>query len=270
MRNEPSEDPTRKLPFSSRNLVKAYRDGAERFGWHERRHEPRSGREGEWLVGMGVASGFYPYFRMPSGAVSLTLNPDGRVLVSVAAHEMGMGTSTTVAIMAAKRLGLPLDRVTVDYGSSTLPGLVIAGGSQQTVSIGVALMAAQKELFKKLLKGVASDSPLHGVDVDEVQAVEGGLQKHNVRETHRSYAMLLADAGLAELVVEGTASIPLESEHWSMATYSAVFCEARVNAVTREVRIARLLGSFDCGRVMNPKTAASQLRGGMVMGIGMA
>jgi xanthine dehydrogenase YagR molybdenum-binding subunit len=131
IRNEPENDPTMGTPFSSRHLVEAYRSGAERFGWHERNPRPGMRRDGEWWIGMGCASATYPYLRMPGGAARMTLGKDGHVTVAVAAHDMGMGTATVQAQVIAERLGLPLDHVTFSYGDTSMPGIVLAGGSQQ-------------------------------------------------------------------------------------------------------------------------------------------
>ncbi len=268
-RNEPDKDPTEGTPWSSRNILEAYRMGAERFGW-DRRQAPGTRREGEWLVGLGCATGTYPYYRMPGGAARLTLTRDGAARVDLAAHEMGMGTATTHTLVAADRLGLPLDRVTVNYGDSELPGLILAGGSQQTASIGAAIMAAHEQLVTQLLKLAGNNSPLAGLKADEVVGRDGGLAKADDPARHESYASILARAQRDELVVEADAPKPLEVQHWSMHSWSALFCEARVNAVTGETRISRFLGAFDCGRILNPKTAASQFRGGIVMGLGLA
>jgi len=269
IRNEPDKDPTVGTPFSSRNIVEAYRAGAERFGWSAR--QPAGARrEGEWLVGLGCATGTYPYYRMPGGVARLSIDREGHARASVAAHEMGMGTSTAHTQVVAERLGLELDRVTIEYGDSTLPGLFLAGGSQQTAAIGAAVIAAHRALVVELLKLAGNDSPLAGLKPEEVGGFDGGLAKLDEPERRESYASILARARRDEVSVEAEAPAPIENQHWSMHSYSALFCEARVNAVTGEARIARFLGSFDCGRILNAKTAASQFRGGIIMGIGLA
>ena len=270
IRNEPEGDPVSGLPFSSRNLVEAYRAGAKRFGWDGRNARLGSRQEGEWLVGLGMATATYPYQRMPGGAARIILTADGHATVEIAAHEMGMGTSTTTAIVAADRLGLPLDRVTVRYGDSDLPGLVLAGGSQQTASIGAAVIAAHHALVTELLKLAGNDSPLAGLDPKKLATEDAGLCNIENPEQRESYTSILSRAGRAEVSVQASASKPLEAGHWSMHSYGAMFAEARVNTVTGEVRISRFLGSFDCGRILNPKTAASQFRGGIIMGLGLA
>src|SRR5688500_10643862 len=134
-RIEPPKDPTTGKPFSSRHLAEAYRRGAERFGWDQRNKVPGSRREGEWLIGQGMATGTYPYYRMPGGSASIALDANGRATVKMGAHEMGMGTATVQAQLAAELLGLPMDRVSFDYGDSALPTGTMAGGSSQSVSI---------------------------------------------------------------------------------------------------------------------------------------
>ncbi len=269
VRNEPANDPTTGTPFSSRNIIEAYRTGAERFGW-DQRQRPGQRREGEWLVGMGCATGTYPYYRMPGGAARITLRRDGQAKVSIAAHEMGMGTATVSTQVAADRLGLPLDHVEFAYGDSSLPGQVLAGGSQQTASIGASVIAAHDELVKQLLKLAGNDSPLAGLKPDEVEARDAGLCRRDAPEQFESYASILGRAQRDDVTVEAEAPPPLETQHWSMHSYSAIFCEVRVNTVTGETRVSRVLGSFDCGTILNPKTATSQFRGGIIMGLGLA
>lgn len=269
IRNEPEKDPLTSLPFSSRHIVDAWHTGADVFGWDRRNPTPRSVRDGEWLVGMGCATGTYPYYRMPGAAARLTLTGQG-VNVDIAAHEMGMGTATAQTQVTAERLGLPIEAVRFNYGDSTLPGVVLAGGSQQTAAIGAAVIAAHRELVTQLLGLVGNDSPLAGLKADDVACRSEGLCATADPLRHETYASILARAGRGELVVEEQGPPPFETMHWSMHSHAAMFCEVRVNAITGEPRVSRFLGSFDCGRILNPKTAASQFRGGIIMGLGLA
>ena len=270
IRNEPEKDPTEGKPFSMRNVVEAWHAGTERFGWGKRNPTPGATREGEWLVGMGCATATYPYYRMPGGAARITLTKDGHARIEVAAHEMGMGTATAQTQVAAERLGLTMEQVSFGYGDSIMPGLVLAGGSQQTASIGASVVAAHHALVAELLKLAGNDSPLAGLSADEVGGLDGGLAKLDEPGRHESYASILARAGRDEVAAQAAAPMPMEAQHWSMHSYGAMFCEARVNAVTGEARVSRFLGSFDCGRILNAKTAASQFRGGIIMGLGLA
>jgi xanthine dehydrogenase YagR molybdenum-binding subunit len=269
IRNEPQRDPSSGLPFSARHLIEAWRAGAERFGW-ERRAAPGTRREGEWLVGMGCATATYPYHRFPGGGAGIRLDKTGHATVEVAANDMGMGTSTTQTIITAERLGLPLERVTIAYGDSALPGNLLAGGSGQTASIAGAVIAAQRALVEQLLALAGDESPLAGLTADEVGGRDEGLCELADPTRWESYAQLLQRAGKDELIVVASASDPEETQAYSMHSTGAVFCEVRVSTVTGETRVDRLLGSYDCGRIINPKTAASQFRGGIIMGIGLA
>lgn len=270
IRNEPDKDPISGLPFSSRHIVEAWRSGAEHFGWDRRSAVPGGRREGGWLIGMGCATATYPYYRMPGAAARITLTRRGAAIVEVAAHEMGMGTSTTTAMVAADRLGLPLDRVEVRYGDSMIPGAILAGGSQQTAAIGGAVIAAHRALVAELLKLAGKQSPLSGLSVNEVGSENGGLAKLGEPGRCESYASILEHAQRDSVTACENASLPLEMMHWSMHSHGAMFCEVRVNGVTGEMRVSRFLGAFDTGRIINPKTARSQFRGGIIMGLGMA
>ncbi len=269
-RIEPDKDPTSGTAFSSRNLLEAYRMGAERFGWDRRSPVPRSRRDGEWLIGMGVATATYPYYRMAGGAARIRLTADGRAVVQMASHEMGMGTATVQAQHAAVRLGLEFDRVTFDYGDSSLPAGTMAGGSSQTASNGAAIIAASEALIKDLLKLAGNDSPLAGLQPDDVEARDGGLWRRDDPGRGERYDSILRRANLDEVACEAEASPPLEVQKYSMHSYGAQFAEVRVNAVTGETRVTRFVGAFDCGRILNAKTAASQFKGGIIMGLGLA
>jgi xanthine dehydrogenase YagR molybdenum-binding subunit len=251
--NDPEKDPTTGSEFSSRNLVEAYARGAERFGWDERDPQPRSQRDGKWLVGQGVATAYYPVFRFP-GAARVRISADGTALVQVAANEMGMGTATAQIQHAADRLGLPIDKVSFEYGDSDLPaGQITAGGSSQTASVAAAVQAAVEKLHKDLAKLTDDEDELSRGD-----------------DRSATYASILRRAGRDFVEVEESSGQAVEIMKYSMASYGAQFCEVRVDEGSGEVGVSRWVGSFDCGRIINPKTATSQFRGGIVMGIGAA
>jgi xanthine dehydrogenase YagR molybdenum-binding subunit len=269
IRNEPETDPSSGLTFSARHLVEAWRAGAERFGW-ERRAAPGTRREGEWLVGMGCATATYPYHRFPGGVARIRLDKTGHATVEVPAADMGMGTATTQTIVTAERLALPLERVTIAFGDSSFPGSMLAGGSGQTASISGAVIAAQRALVEQLLASVGDESPLAGLTADEVGSRDEGLCELADPSRWESYAQIVQRTGRDELTVVAAASDPEEAQAYSMHSTGALFCEVRVNSVTGETHVQRILGSYDCGRIINPTTAASQFRGGIIMGIGLA
>jgi xanthine dehydrogenase YagR molybdenum-binding subunit len=183
---------------------------------------------------------------------------------------MGMGTATVQVQHAADRLGLPVEAITFEMGDSALPAGPIAGGSAQTVSLAGAIMAAADKLTGELLRLAGNDSPLAGLRAGDVQLTRAGIGSIEDPARHESYRSILARAARDEIIVTAAGSPPLEMLKFAMHSTSAIFCELRVSEVTGEVRVDRLLGSFDCGTILNPKTAASQFRGGMIMGLGLA
>jgi xanthine dehydrogenase YagR molybdenum-binding subunit len=270
LRNAPDRHPLSGTPFSQHALAKAYADGAQRFGWQRRQAVPGSQREGEWRIGIGCASGSFPYARMPGGAVRIRFGRDGTATVSTSAQEMGMGTATVQVQHAADRLGLPMEAITFEMGDSALPPAPIAGGSAQTVSVAAALAAAAEKLGGELLRLAGNDSPVAGLRSGEVRFSDGALVSIEDPARRESVRSILARAARDDVTVTASASPPLEMLKFAMHSSSAIFCELRVSEVTGEVRVDRLLGAFDCGAILNPKTAASQFKGGMIMGLGLA
>jgi xanthine dehydrogenase YagR molybdenum-binding subunit len=270
--NEPDKDPTKNTEFSGRNLTEAYRQGMVKFGWNARNPEPRSQRDGKWLIGQGVATAYYPFYRFPVKA-RVCIFANGRAIVQTPAAEMGMGTATVQLQHAADRLGLPLELVSFHYGDSKLAETpVMAGGSNQTASIFAAVQAAVKDVHRELL-GLARkdpDSPLASAKYDDIQARDGGLYRTGENSSGQTYTEILRKAKQDFVEVEKESGPPMELMKYSMASYGAQFCEVRVHEETGEVRVSRWLCSLDSGMVVNPKTATSQLRGGIIMGIGMA
>lgn len=267
--NEPEKDPTKNTEFSHRDLKLAYTKGAEKFGW--KYSEPRSKKDGDWLIGHGVATAYYPYYRMP-GSAKVRINADGTAIVKAAAHEMGMGTATVQTQQSADRLALPFDNVKFEYGDSDLPQSPVAGGSNQTASVTASITAAveklQKDIFHLAQKNAGS--PLANLKFEDVVIKNGGLFSKADDSKGETYAAILKHANQGFIEAHADAPMPTEIMKYSMGSYGAQFCELRVNEITGEVRITRWVGSFDSGRIFNPKTAGSQFRGGIIMGIGMA
>jgi len=267
--NEPTTDPTKGTPFSSRALTDAYARGAQQFGWGERTLQPRSQRDGGWLVGQGVATAYYPAYRFP-GRARVALHADGTAHVYAAAHEMGMGTATVQLQHAAERLGLPIDRLFFHYGDSALPDSPIAGGSCQTVSIVAAVQTAVDGLREQLVElARRQGGSLAAVTMANSELRSGGLCLADGSQGE-PFTTILQRAGKERIEAEGAAPMPMEMFKYSMGSYGAQFCEVRVREDSGEIRVSRWLASMDCGRIVNPKTAESQIRGGIIMGIGMA
>ncbi|MFC4119067.1 xanthine dehydrogenase family protein molybdopterin-binding subunit [Nonomuraea zeae] len=275
MRNEPARNPLDGKRFAHRMLRETYAVGAERFGWRERDPRPGSMRDGRWLVGMGVATAYHPSWQMPAD-VTVRLGADGGLVVRCAMQEMGMGAATAQAQIAADEMGVPLESVRVEYGDSELPTAPGAGGSMQTASVAASLVEATRKLKQSVhaLARRSPASPLRGLRPADLEARDGGLYQGGRGET---YAEILTRAGRGHLEASaGTGMIRFlaktlrDRRRWVKAACGAQFCEVRVDRDTGEVRVSRWLGVFDVGRVINAKTAAGQLRGGIVMGIGMA
>ncbi|MCE4226642.1 xanthine dehydrogenase family protein molybdopterin-binding subunit [Methylobacterium sp. C25] len=270
LRNEPERHPISGAPFSQHARRQAFTDGAKRFGWERRVPEPGARRDGEWRIGMGCATGSFPYARMPGASARITLRRDGSAVVACSAQEMGMGTSTVQTQHAADRLGLSVSEVTFELGDSALPAAPMAGGSSQTASVAGAIIAAAEKLVGELVRLAGNDSPIAGLRAGEVRLVDGGVGSIEDARRHEAYSSILARAGRDEISVTATGKPPLEMLKYAMHSTSAVFCELRVSDVTAEIRVDRLLGSFDCGTILNPQTATSQFKGGMIMGLGLA
>ena len=270
MRNEPKVNPADGTPFSHRRIRESYALGAERFGWADRTPEPGSMRDGHHLVGMGVATAFHPAWQFPA-QVTVRIAADGSVLVRCGFHEMGMGGATAYAQATADLLGVTYDAVTVEYGDTELPPGPGAGGSGQTASVMASLINACDELKRSVHATAQRDptSPLQGTDYDTVQARDGGLFRGSIGGR---YETILERAGMPEIAVRVSSDAQRggDTSTWVKASAGAQFCEVRVDPDTMEVRIARWVGVFDIGTVLNLKTASSQLRGGIVWGIGLA
>ncbi|MYW45531.1 xanthine dehydrogenase family protein molybdopterin-binding subunit [Streptomyces sp. SID161] len=273
LRNYTDVDPRNGLPWSGKALRECYEVGARRFGWYDRDPEPRSMRDGNWLVGYGMASAMFPWFAQPCSAQA-TVNRDGSALVRSAATDIGTGTYTVMAQLAADELGLPLELVRFDLGDSDMPHSMMAGGSGLTGGLGNAVHDACGELVRRFarLAGGDAGSPLRGVSPDEVECTGGRLHLAGRPERGESYADILARHGLSELTAHGSSSPPVAEEiGMSLAgAYGAKFVEVRVDADLGLVRVARVVSVIDGGRILNAKTARSQIIGGTVGGIGMA
>lgn len=270
-RNEPVRDPTEDTPFSSRALLECYALGAEKFGWNPQRSAPGTTPDGEWLVGTGVAGAYYPTQLLPV-VVRVRLTPEGHVTVFTASMEMGVGAATVQTQHIAERFGVPFEQAHYVQGDTDLPLSRAMGGSSATASVGGAIKAGAEKLTDELLKLVADDkaSPLYKAERANVALRAGGLYLLDTPTTGESYAALLARQDKPFVEVEGALPAPTEGTKYSSASYGVHFCEVRVHALTRQVRVARFVTVMDCGRIVNPKTATSQIKGAVIMGISMA
>jgi xanthine dehydrogenase YagR molybdenum-binding subunit len=271
LRNDTDTDPYSGRPFSTRALRECLTKGAARFGWDRRSPEPRSMRDGRYLIGQGMAAAIYTHWRWP-GKARVTINRGGSVLVEAAAHDIGTGTYTVMAQVAADVLGLAPDKVTVRLGDTRLPESHPAIGSATVSNATAAVMLAARAAREKAIALTLTDrdAPFAGAAPDDVIVADGrlALAKTNLNVT---YAELLARNGLSSLVGEGDYA-PVEEVNGPKAifSFSAVFAEVRVDAELGLVRLNRFVGAYDAGRIINPKTARSQAIGGIIWGVGQA
>ena len=254
-RNEPDQDPEKQVPFSSRQLVPCMDKGVQLFGWADRHAAPASDRRGEWWHGMGMAAAVRSNMLQKSSA-RVQLTPEGRAIVATDMTDIGTGSYTILAQIAAETLGLPLDRVEVQLGDGAAPPSAGSGGSWGAGSAGSSVYLACELLREKLAKAMGT-SP-------ESMTLKDGRAIADNRAVDS--AELVGD-GLSAL---GEIAPGKQEKAFNQASYGAHFAEVKVNAVTGEVRVERMLGVFAAGRILNEKTARSQCLGGMTFGIGAA
>ena len=263
-------DQNEDVPYTSKQLRECYRQGAEAFGWDERKAEPRSMRDGSELVGWGMATGVWEALQMPVAA-RIVLTANGHAEVSCAATDIGTGTYTILAQVAADKLGLPIENISVKLGDSTLPQAPVEGGSWMAASASHAVATTADEIRKELLTLAKSikDSPLADAKLEDVRLADGKV----VSKQDASRAVSIVDAmrhgAVDRIEQEKTNSFPDDSSH-ARNTHSAVFAEVKVDEQIGVIRVTRVVSAIAAGRILNTKTAHSQIMGGVVWGIGMA
>ncbi len=258
-------------PFSSKELHECYRQGAEKFGWHKRNPEPRSMREGHNLIGWGMAHGAWEAVQKPAAAKAV-LSPEGKLTVSCATADIGTGTYTVMTQIAAETLGLPLNDVTFLLGDSTLPKSPLQGGSWTVSSVGSAVKAVCEKVQQKLLelaKQVKS-SPLGNASVKDVLFTEGMMSLSADPSASVSIKVALQQ-NLGNAIEEQVDNEPAEiQDKYSPYSHSATFVEVKVDEDLGTIKVTRVVSAIAGGRIINPKTARSQILGGVVWGIGAA
>jgi xanthine dehydrogenase YagR molybdenum-binding subunit len=268
LRNHAEIDPHENKPYASKALRACYQQGADAFGWSRRSHEPRSMREGNYLVGWGMATSTYPTHRMPASA-KVRVGANGTALIQSGTQDIGTGTYTVMSQIAADTLGMKVDRIQFELGDSNFPHAPVSGGSMTVASVGPAVLAACEAMRDKLLDLALNDQRLGWQDLNrdtlrlQDQAVVGPRGRVSVAE-------LMARKGQDFVVTASSVKAGDEAKRYAMHSFGAQFVEVRVDADLGEIRVARCVGAFDAGRVMNAKTAHSQLIGGIVFGLGMA
>jgi xanthine dehydrogenase YagR molybdenum-binding subunit len=259
------------LRFTSKALREAFQQGAEAFGWSQRSATPRSMKEGSDLIGWGVASGIWDAL-FSKTTVRAKLTSNGHLEVATATSDIGTGTYTIMTQVAAGTLGLAPEQITARLGDSALPASPIEGGSWVAASTGAAVQMACLAIGAKLIEAAQSipGGPLGAITAEEADFIEGNIVLKRDPTKRVSFIEAMRSANLPSIEAEETAVPQKGKEKKARNTHSAVFAEVKVDEDLNVVRVTRIVIGVAAGRIINPKTARSQIIGGVVMGIGMA
>ena len=292
VKNHAHAHPVSGLPWSSNALLDCYRHGAKRFGWTARNPKIRSMRNGGQLVGYGMARAALLAYQPPCGAMA-SIRRDGTVFVRSGATDIGCGTYTVMTMLVADCLGVPIERVRFGLGDSAMPTAPQQGGSGLTGALGNAVQAACLDLVRAFVNRVSDDdlSPIKGCRLEGITVRDGGIQITEDSARFETYATILTRHGLDEITVEAESAPPGETSSATMVGragrfvpfttpstgarahaggFAAHFVEVQVDPDLGTIRVARVVSAVDGGRILNPKTARSQIIGGIAGGIGMA
>jgi xanthine dehydrogenase YagR molybdenum-binding subunit len=270
LRNYSDRQQDEDAPYTSKELRECYRQGAEAFGWSKRNAEPRSMRDGSELVGWGMASGIWEALQMKTSA-RIVLTANGHAEVACATSDIGTGTYTIMAQVAADMLGLPIDNVSIKLGDSTLPASPVEGGSWMAASVSHAIKNAADAVRKELLALAKKmpESPLKGAKLDDVTLADGKI----VSKQDASRAVSIADAmrhGKVDRIEQEKSTSFKTLASYACNAHSAVFAEVKIDEQLGVMRVTRVVSAVAAGRILNTKTAHNQIMGGMIWGIGMA
>jgi xanthine dehydrogenase YagR molybdenum-binding subunit len=287
--NDTTKEPIGGKPYTSRSLMACYDEGAKAFGWDKRTPQPKSMADGDWLIGYGCATTCYPT-QMAPAAARVRLQRDGRARVEIAGHEIGNGAYTVIGQAAAEKLGVAIEKVSVLIGDSDLPPAPVAGGSNSTASTCSTVIMVCEQVRQKLFKALMPNETL----VDKAKETVGMGQTPSTRAAGSSQPLDLERAfdALGVSVVEEYGEwkpdgAPMDSframykgqmrmvggsamKDKIAYAFGAEFVEVRINRWTHEIRVPRLVGAFAAGHIMNPRTARSQLMGGLIWGMSSA
>jgi xanthine dehydrogenase YagR molybdenum-binding subunit len=287
--NDTTKEPITGKPYTSRSLLACYDEGAKAFGWAERNARPKSMSSGDWLIGYGCATTCYPT-QMAPAAARVRLQRDGRTRIEIAGHEIGNGAYTVIAQAAAEKLGIAVEKVSVFIGDSDLPPAPVAGGSNSTASTCSAVMMVCDQVRQRLFRALMPDQSL--VDKAKETVGLGQTPSKQAAQSDRPLDLERAFDALGVSVVEeygewkpdGAPMDSFKAMHNGQMrmvggdamkdkiayAFGAEFVEVRINRWTHEIRVPRLLGAFAAGHIMNPRTARSQLMGGLIWGMSSA
>ncbi|MGH9158946.1 MAG: xanthine dehydrogenase family protein molybdopterin-binding subunit [Vicinamibacteraceae bacterium] len=264
-------EPESGRPFSSKALRECYRLGAEKFGWKDRKFEPRSMRDGNRLIGWGMATGVWGAGQMPATA-RITLRIDGRAHVTSATSDIGPGTYTVMTMIAAEYLGLKPEQVTFELGDTKFPQAPAQGGSWTTASVGSAVHGAALAIAARVLSlaNREASSPLNEAAASDVELLDGRLQLKSDPSRFVRVSDVMTRNGLTEITETFESRPSKEREKYATLAHGAQFVEVKVDPDLGILRVTRVIEVTACGKIINPKASHSQEIGGVVWGIGMA
>ncbi|CAN7202010.1 xanthine dehydrogenase family protein molybdopterin-binding subunit [Caballeronia sp. LjRoot29] len=271
LKNYAEMEPQEKRPWSEKSLRECYQIGADKFGWSRRNPKPRSMRDGNTLIGLGMATATYPANRSEASAIARIL-PDGTAMAASGTQDLGTGTYTVMTQVAADALGFPVEKVDFALGDSSLPHAPVSGGSQSVASVSPAVREAASQARAKLIAMAIADSvsPLSGASIDDVTVDNGWVISRADPSKRDPAAAIIARNGGKPIEAMATTKPGDEKQQFAFHSFGAVFTEVHVDADLGTIRVPRIVGVYDVGSLLNEKTAHSQLMGGLVWGIGSA
>ncbi|WP_133647022.1 xanthine dehydrogenase family protein molybdopterin-binding subunit [Paraburkholderia flava] len=271
LKNYADIEPQDNKPWSSKSLRECYERGAEKFGWSRRTPEPRSMRAGNTLIGLGMATATYPANRSEASALARIL-PDGTAMVASGTQDIGTGTYTVMTQVAADALGFAPANISFALGDSSLPRAPVSGGSQSVASVSPAVHDAATQVRNQLIALALADpaSPVYGATADDITVDNGWVTRRSDPSRRDPAAAILARAGGRPIEARVTVKPGEEKARYAFHSFGSVFAEVHVDADLGTIRVARVVGTYGVGRLLNDKTAHSQLMGGIVWGIGAA
>jgi len=272
-RNEPKLDESTKLPFSSRHLLECMQVGAEKFGWARRDPQVGAMKRDGLTIGWGVAACAWGAMRSDAQA-SVEIRGDGTATVTTATQDIGTGTYTVLALVTSEATGIPLDRIDVKLGDTTLPAGPISGGSWVTASVIPAVTSAARAAVNALLAMATTgpNAPFKGAKPTDLQLANGRVSRKSDPSSGVSLSDVLARANVRGAVGNGQSASTFADEirKYSLHSFGAQFAEVTWQPETARLRVSRFVSVIDAGRIINPKPARNQIEGAVVMGIGMA
>ncbi|WP_421375600.1 xanthine dehydrogenase family protein molybdopterin-binding subunit [Paraburkholderia sp. DD10] len=271
MKNHADADPQENKPWSGKSLRECYQIGAQKFGWSRRSGAPRSMRNGNTLIGMGMATATYPANRSEAAAIARIL-PDGTAMVASGTQDIGTGTYTVMTQVAADALGFAPESIRFALGDSSLPRAPVSGGSQSAASVSPAVRDAASQARSQLIALALADqaSPVHGLALDDVTVENGWVMSRSQPAKRDPAAAIIARSGGKPIEAASSVKPGDEKQKYSFHSFGAVFVEVHVDADLGTIRVPRVVAVYDVGRVLNEKTARSQMLGGIVWGVGAA